>query len=66
MDKFLKFFFILQEKENGNEKLFRYNPYNPLTYIIFFVFGIYWSLLIIIFIIDEIIKNGINKLFRWH
>lgn len=76
IEKILKFLLILQEKENldsrlgnGGSSVIRLNPYNPLSYIGLILFGIgfvsWWLLLMLNFIIEEIVKNGIGKLFRW-
>jgi hypothetical protein len=73
IEKILKFLWILQEKENvdgklgnGSSYVIRLNPYNPLSYIVLIIYGIGYLILIIILIIDEIVQNGIKKLFKWH
>lgn len=66
MDKILKFLFILQEKENGSEKLFRINPYNPLSYIVIILLGILVILFTLIMIIFTDGINGVINLFKWN
>jgi hypothetical protein len=68
MDKLLKFLWILQEKENsdGSEKLFRLNPYNPLSYIMIIIIGIAVILFSLIMIIFSDGISSVTSLFKWN
>jgi uncharacterized membrane protein YqjE len=65
MNEILKFLWILQEKKNSDEseKLFRLNPYNPLSYIVLIIFGFVSLFLLIILIIKESVRA--IDLFKW-